>query len=371
MILKASVGANLRERRRYLLYLGLLAAALVHVAAQFALWLPLHMAPADFQCDYQVYFEALRQLHAGQALYAPWPGYGPHLKPMPYNYPPPFIAFLYPLGNLSETDFSRLWHILMVVAFWLYAWCLARLACRKVGWDAVLISGLLLALCPGMVHAMSLGNVQPVLTALWGVAFAFNARAVALAITAVVKIHPILPLGVVFLDRARHDGWRAALRKIAAPSAAIFIGALILGLIVCGPEAYLRWARNVPPVLSQGTFEGANASLSIGVLRLLRACGIWHYETGPLPTGPRLFLTASTLIGPLTTWWLARRWPDDLRQSCVGAATVLFAPLCWIDYLPIFLVPLCIWRREIRLGHCREWVLLRPRPTSAPETLGH
>ncbi len=334
-----------RQKRNALFYKGLLFLALFHLFVQLSMWLPLHWRPSKIQCDYQVYYIALQQLHAGAALYAPWPDYGPHLKPMPYNYPPPFIALLYPLGWLSELSFARFWYSLIVISFWIYAWCLARLVCPRATWDKILISGLFLTLCPGMIHVMSLGNVQPMLTALWGVAFAFPMRTLALATAASVKIHPIWPLTVSFFDGVKQVGWPRALKEIAFPALLFFAAAFLLGALVCGPQSYVRWLQNVPPVLSQGTFETANLSLPMGVLRLLRAVGYWHYEAGPLPVGPRLFLTSSTLCGPLFSWWLARRWSRDLRQAFVGSAVVLFAPLCWIDYAAIFLVPLCLWLR--------------------------
>ena len=333
------------QKRNALFRKGLLFLAIFHLFVQLLWWLPLHWQPTHIQADYQVYYIALQQRHAGVPLYAPWPDYGPHLKPMPYNYPPPFIAFLYPLGWLSELWFARFWYSVIVVSFWIYAWCLARLVCPRATWDKLLISGLFLTLCPGMIHVMSLGNVQPMLTALWGAAFAFPLRGLALALAAVVKIHPIWPLTVCFVDKAKAEGYKKALRKIGLPALTIFAGAFLLGALVCGPNSYALWLQNVPPVLSQGTFESANISLPMGVLRALRGLNLWHYQSGPLPSGPRLFLTCSTLLGPLWSWWLARRWKADLRQAFVGSAVVLFAPLCWIDYSAIFMVPLCLWYR--------------------------
>lgn len=338
-----------RQKRNALFYKGLFFLAVFHLFMQLFWWLPLHMKPSTVHSDYQVYYVALQQLHSGVPLYAPWPNYGPHLKPMPYNYPPPFIALLYPLGWLSELWFARLWYGLISGAFWLYAFCLARLYYQRTTWDKVLIFGLFLGFCPGVIYSMSLGNVQTILTALWGVGFAFPVRTLALAAAASVKIHPVWPLAVSFVDRVRQEGWWGALKNVALPALLFFGAAFLLGAVICGLPAYGRWLQNVPPVLSQGTFDPSNISLSMAVLRGLRALNWWHYEVGPLPGGPRLFLFCSTLFGPLFSWWLARRWSPDLRQAFVGAAIVLFAPLCWLDYSGIFLVPLCIWQREARL----------------------
>jgi hypothetical protein len=366
MQLNLTKNASTKPRGK-LLYTGFLVLSFFHVIVQLVVFLPEHLRFTDITRDHHVYYVALRQLHQGQEFYKSWPDYGPHLIPNAYFYPPPFLAALYPLGWLSEAAFSRLWYGIMLLSFWLYAWCLARLVSRRVSWDKILIAGLCLALCPGMMGGgMSMGNVQVVLTTLWGAAFAFNMRAVGLAVSAVIKIHPALPLGAALLDCARNQGWPVALRTIAVPALAVIIGAFILGLLICGPDAYTQWAREVPPVLSQGTFYHDNYSLSMGVLRLLRYWGIWHYNIGPLPSGPRFFLTTCTLAGPLLTWWVARRWPDDLRQACIGAATVLFAPLCWSCYFPILLVPLCIWCRELRSGNFRKFVILPSLTQTAP-----
>jgi hypothetical protein len=350
-----------QTRRKKLLYHGIFLLALFHLLAQLGLWLPLHWSSTQVPADYQVYYVALQQLHAGTPLYDPWSNYGPHLKPMPYNYPPPFIAFLYPLGWLSESAFARLWYALLVLAFWIYAWCLTRLSGGRETLSTVLIAGLFLAFCPGMMHTMSLGNVQQMLTALWGIAFAFPFRGWALSAAATIKIHPLWPLSVAFIDCARQKGRAAAWREVARPALLFFSIAFLLGLLVCGPQAYARWLQNVPPVLSQGTFEVGNLSLPMACLRLLRALGWWNYQAGPLASGPRLFLTGCTLLGPLCAWWIARRWPADLKQSFVGVAVVLFAPLCWIDYVPLFLVPLMIWRREMAAGRLKNLTLMQKR----------
>ena len=317
--------------------------------------LPPYLQNVSPKSDYYIYYAALQELYAGNDFYSL-----SNQNVKGYYYLPPFLVLIYPLGLLDELSYVRAWYFLMFISHWVYAWCLMRISCQRMCWSNMLIAGFLLAIFPGQLDGFLLGNFQLVLNALWGIAFAFNVRPSALMLIAIVKFHAILPLCVTFFDEFTRNGSKSALRKVGFPAGLTLSVALFLGLIVCGAESYLQWLRYVPQSISQqATLFHYNASLSIEVLRLLRALGWWHYDAGPLTGGPRLFVSVVGLCGPLVVWWWARRLSSDLRQACVGTAVVLLAPLCWTFYLPIFLVPLALWWRETRL---REWMtnLLHP-----------
>lgn len=299
--------------------------------------------PRSLPIDYRDYYQALQNLQSGAPLYAGGGLAGGYL------YPPPFLVFIYPLGQFDEATFMRVLLCLLFVAFFVYAWCLARIACTRPRWHHVMLACFVLTLWPGQIQAMSNGNFQPVLTALWGLAYACRAsqvRAIALSLSAIVKIHTVLPLAVAFFDEGQSAGWRSALRKIGVPSFLTFLFLIMAGGWLCGWGSYAEWMNTVPARISGGTFYFWNVSPSVGVLRLLRALGWWHYPGGALTAGPRLFLLLCSVGGPLLVWWLMRRRSPELRQTCVGSAVVLLAPLCWTYYLPILLVPLAFCLRE-------------------------
>ncbi|MDQ3814222.1 MAG: DUF2029 domain-containing protein [Armatimonadota bacterium] len=322
------------------LFLILTVLGVFHLAAQLGGWLPLHWQRTDRERDLTVYYDALRRLRTGQPLYQPWPDYVPAYTPSRYFYPPPFAAVFAPLGGLSFLWFARLWYLLLLASFWIYAWCLARLASpagTRVTIPAVLIAGLILDLWPRIYWAMSFGNAEPMLWALFGLSLATPNRGAALAGATLIKLHALWPL----LLAIRHEG-----RRVPLPALLVIGFGLLLGWLVCGMQSYLSWWPAISPVLRQGTFNPDNISLSFAVLRLARLLG-WDYNPAdPLPRAAQLYLSLMAVAGPLFLIWLVRRQKPLMQYACVGAGVLLFAPLCWTMYLALLLAPLALWLRE-------------------------
>jgi hypothetical protein len=303
-----------------------------------SLWLPQNWNRTDDLRDTPIYYDALRRVLEGLPLYQPWPGYGPDQFLDRYFYPPPFAAFFAPLGQLSPQVFSNLWYLLLLAAFWIYAWCLARLACRRVSAFKVLAAGLLLWLFPFGRLALTYGNAEPFVWALFGLALTSNAkgRGIALSIAALIKIHPLLTLLVA---------WRREGKAVALPAAITLAAGFLLSVLVFGIGAYRGWWAAVPPVVGQGSFNHANFSLSFAGLRLARELG-WQYHGGPLPAAARLYLTVMGFAGPGVAVYLSRKWRPKLQYAFVANAAILFAPLCWHMYLPLLLTPAAIYFKE-------------------------
>jgi hypothetical protein len=333
---------------------ALLSLAVIHAVCQVVAFVPAHWNRRDPVSDRTVYYLAARAVHRGEPLYRPIPDYGPHKRPDVYLYPPPFSAFLSPVALLPFQWYSRLWYMLLVVAYWVYAVCLARLATGRIALPEVLVAGLALAVWPGAYWAMSLGQVDPLLWALFGVALAAPAaRGVALAAAALVKLYAAWPLAA----SALRDG-----RCVFVPAAALVAASLALGWVACGGHAYVEWARIVLPIVGQGTFNPDNVSLSMLSLRLACLLG-WDYRPGPLPQPIRLYLTFWAVAGPAAVWWITRRRSPAFQYAAVGLAGALFSPLCWSSYLPLALGLVAVWLGDPSL---RRSFTPRAAPASPP-----
>jgi hypothetical protein len=287
-------------------------------------------------------YTAAERVRTGEPLYWAWPEYGPHVHttvgppypPERHPYPPFLASALAPATSLPYVTFAQLWYIPLIVAFWVYAWSLARLALERVDVWSVLIAGQMLTLFPGTYRALSLGQIDPVLWALFGVALVVPAlRGAALAASAAVKLYAGWPL----LYALRREGTRVLL-----PAAAVFLVGFVMSGTMLGYDILYTWARHMLPVVSQGSFNADNVSLSFAGLRLARVLG-WDYVPGPLPVTARVYLTILGIGAPLVVGWLTRRRYAIMQYACVGTAAVLFAPLCWSSYLPLLLVPAAVW----------------------------
>ena len=235
----------------------------------------------------------------------------------------------------SFVKFAQIWTVLLYAVFWIYAACLTRLAVGRATLSGILVSGLVLTCFPGTHIALSFGQLDPFLWALFGLALAVPAiRGAGLMAIALVKPWAIWPLIWTFREGKRV--WIGALL--------VAVGGAGVGMFVLGPtkfytECYI-WIQDVLPSLGQGTWTAGSKgswSLSFAVLRAIKALQLWSYEGGVLPFWARAWLTFSASAAPLLVGWLLRRRPMALQLSAMGCAAVLFAPTCWTSYLPLML----------------------------------
>ncbi len=315
---------------------AILLVAILHLAFQLSIWLPLNWNRTDRDRDLIVYYDAAMRLKNGEALYQLWPGYTPALLPTRFFYPPPFLLLARPLVELPFLWFCRVWYTLLLLGFWTYAATLGKLASGKWSWRPTLIAGLAIGLYPPTYVALGFGNFEPVMWACYGLAFSTRFRAVPLAFAAMMKLHPIWALFLVI----QNEGKRAFLS--ASTILAIGFG---LGIWLCGVQNALQWWPATSTVVSQGTFFDGNVSISFAVLRILRLLG-WNYAGGPLPVWARAYLSLTALLAPLLTVVLSRKKPLELRLALTASATILFSPLCWTMYIPLLFAPAAIWYRQ-------------------------
>lgn len=330
--------------RSRLLGKALFLLAIFHLVVQIAVVAPRELVRTDHDRDMPVYYQAAQAINENRPIYHLQPDYGPgHFPQSLYIYPPPFAAVIAPLGKLSFLQFNQIWFCLILLSFWLFAYCLAILA-GNGSWRGVLIWGLIAGLFPGTYTAIGLGQVDPMLWALFAAGLAGLARSSVWALASLIKIFYAWPLLADTAGVIHQGDVKVLLRKFAP--AVIILGALILyGGCVCGWQSYVIWIRDVLPTLSQGNFKHDNVSLSFAVLRAARALG-WNYAGGPLTWLPHLWLSAASIGAPLLAWWFLRRYDTQIKYASMMSASVLFAPVCWTCYLPLLLPLVALMFRD-------------------------
>jgi hypothetical protein len=302
----------------------------------------------------QTWFQAER-IRAGQPLYRPLPGYGPHVMAARTDGGEPYpiasgatphlplaaaVVALTPLESLEE--FKAAWIVALLLATWGFVSILVILAhsqwtfVRFLWWNSITF------VTPAYL-AFRLGNPDPLLWLLFVGALAVPARfgSAGLILAAAIKPFAVWPLAFS-LVRGR-ETWKAAV-----VSAAVVVA---LCLAAMGPADLVRSARDwlayVPGVMGQGTFNQYNVSLSFGVLRVAYELGWWDYQPGPIVEAwPRIWLAFAQVTAPLLAGVLTYRWDRRLHLSTVMLAALLFSPLCWNYYLTLALVPLALWIRQ-------------------------
>jgi hypothetical protein len=336
--------SNLRRSR--LLGTALFGLAIFHLAMQLIVVMPRNLAVTNPEENIAVYYKAAVNAHNRRPIYRKQPNYGPdHEIEAVYLYAPPFAAIISPFAALSFVRFVQLWYCVMFAASWVFAWCLARLYFDdRIDIRKVLIWGLILDLFPGGYAAFSIGQIEPLLWALFGLGVVAIARPTLWALCTFVKPFYMWPLFAEIADAARENGIKVLLRSFF-PAIIIAAALILCGGIICGWNSYVVWVRDVLPTLSQGNFNSSNVSFSMAALRAARFIG-WQYSGGPLPTLPHLWLTAASIGAPLLTWFLLRRYSIQLKSAALVIVAILFAPVCWTYYLPLALPLIALVFRE-------------------------
>jgi len=314
----------------------LLLLAIFHFFLLMCYSLPKRFLRTDRNRDVLAYYLVSERIQRGEPVYWPLPEVGPHNPSIPfYLYPPVLCSILAIMPPTSFVKFAQVWTVLLYAVFWIYAACLARLAVGRITMSGILVAGLVLTCFPGTHIALSYGQLDPFLWALFGLALTVPAlRGAGLMAIALVKPWAIWPL--IWTLREGKKVWIGALL--------VAIGGAGLGMYVLGPtkfyaECYI-WIRDVLPSLGQGTWKAGpkgSWSLSFAVLRAIKALQLWAYQGGVLPFWARAWLTFSASAAPLLVGWLLHRRPMALQVSAMGCAAVLFAPTCWTSYLPLIL----------------------------------
>jgi hypothetical protein len=319
--------------RRILLFL-----AVFHFLVLLGYSLPKRLFRTDKKRDLICYYLVIERIHQNDPVYLHLPELGPHKVTFPmYVYPPVLSSLLGLMPILTFETFARIWTLFLYAAFWVYAVCLAQLAIGRVTVAGTLIAGLALTIFPGTHTALSLGQIDPILWALFGMALAIPPlRGAGLMAVSLVKPWAVWPL-----VWALREGWR-----VLAYALIVAAGSLVLGMLIRGPATFyaecLTWIRDVLPALGQGTWSAGNWSISFAALGAIRALGLWDYSGGILPLWARSWLLFCGIVVPILAGWFLRKQPMVFQLSVIGCAAVVLAPICWTSYLPVLLTPLAV-----------------------------
>lgn len=292
----------------------------------------------------QVWHQAQR-IRRGGPLYESIEDFGPHYMSTvryPQETHSPHLPLLSSVVAMFPPvpleTFLRAWYVTILLASWGFAAALGSLSAGSVrlraaaAWNAVLLAW------PGASGVLVMGNPEPILWLLFGLAVALPAfRGAFLVLMAGVKPYALFPLAAA----ARREG-----RSVVRPAAWAAVGTLVICAAALGPADLVAsgraWWATVPVQIGQGSWNSSNLSLSFVAVRIARARG-WVEEVGPLPAAARFWLLLAAIAVPALVAWWTRRLRHGVQYGLTMLAAVLASPLCWPSYLTYSLVPLAVF----------------------------
>ena len=295
-------------------YLGLAVLGL-----QLALWYPIHARREIVHgLDFPIYYDAVQRVLHGRPLYDGW-----------FLYPPTFVAMTCWATFLRLETFQALWYLILLGAYWMYAWALARLAFEKPTWRHVCGAGLVLVLTPGCARPMSTGNADVIVWALTGWGILLCNRYALLAST-VMKLYTGPALAVMIWRR--RDFWTPLL----------LLPILALSVAIVGLRPFQDWIASggapIPPLLLH---DPDNIGLPMLIVRLLGLVYTSDAAERVILTVVPVVALAVTIVG---TW----RWSLRLQLVAIVLVSVWTSPVCWTFRIPLLLLGVAVWHHRRR-----------------------
>jgi hypothetical protein len=313
--------------------------------------------------DTIAYHHAAASARADGAIYERKPPPGPHELTdwRLYLYPPPLAALLSFLPETTYRTFDRGWLVLNLLAFWILAAALGRLAAGAWSVSSTARWGAAAFFFPGTLLAIHYGNMEVILLALVAVGLALPATAgLTVGLAAAFKVTPVWPLLTLAARRPRRalPGLAAAVALCGGACLWVFGARGTVDLVV-------QWITDIMPTVVQGQFWGesfsnlqagqlrfvdflGNLSVSFAPVQIAALSGWWDYDGGPLPGSVRGYLTAVAIGVPLVAAWLTRRRSPNVQAAVVLAAALFAAPIVRPYALPVLLLVLATVRQERR-----------------------
>jgi len=322
--------------KSWLLSRTVLCASFLQIVLQVTWWLPHQWNRIDADRDVFVYYNAANDALHGNPLYNFAQIQDAFNRTPSYLYLPQFAAITSPLGYLRYIDFSRMFYIAELAAFWVFSYTLACLARDRPTFRDVATWGLILGITPKVYFVMGIANVDPMLWAFLGMALISTGRGAWLCVLAQIKVFYAVPLLLSILREGK---------QIAVPAAIAAIVGFSIGVSVCGVHSYVDW-QYAAKSATQGRFLTANVSISFAVLRIARDLG-WHRADGPLPMLAKIYLDLAGIVGTSATAYLARKLENRSYYVVCTLGALLFGPFCWDFYLVIAIILLALWVRGV------------------------
>jgi len=277
---------------------------------------------ADGLPDFRIYRVAGRAVLHGQSPYAPLARIH-SVASAGFVYPAPAAWAMAPFGLLGFRSAAVLFVLLTTAA--------ALLALRLLGVRDLRCYGAALLLMP-VSTAVTTGTVSTLLLLAAALVWRFRDRTVApaAALAGALLLKPLLWPLAVWLAATRR--WRAAALAAGSAAAGTLLGYELLHLDPLTSYARLVRAATVA--------EGAD---SYSVYALLARAG------APAP----LVLAEAAAVPLLAVIWVAARRDERRGFTAAIAATLVLAPILWVNAFVLLLVPIAFARPRL----ARAWAL--------------
>jgi hypothetical protein len=286
--------------------------------------------------DFLAYHQAVERLLSGAPLYDM--SYTDTLRFGLFYYPPTFAPLILAFGALEGAVATWTWIVLSLAVFLVGVAVLPT--GRDVRWWIILLAGWSFP----FVHAVKLGQVGPVLFALFAIGWRWLDRPAVLGATgalgAAIKIQP----GLVLLWALLSGRWRAVV------AGAVVLGAL--ALVATALAGVGSWTDFVTLVRTVSAPITAVNNLTPGAVA---------YQAG-VPESSAAMLQVVATIAALGAMLAAIRWcTPEASYLAVVIVSQLVSPILWDHYAMLLLLPVAYL-----LAAGRWWALVIPLATAWP-----
>ena len=272
-----------------------------------------------------------------------------------FFYAPTFLVLMRPTASLDIVTLAKIWFAVILVAFWMFAWALARLAFPyRYRLDHVLAMGVAVQCIPQLHWTMSLGNVDLIVWAL--VAWAFNAprtwAAIALLLFASwIKVYPIFGIPILFLLRFLRDESDDAFLMMLVLGTGSIATIAVIDLSGYGNE----WLQVGLPSITAGCFFQGNLSLP--------TLAIWPFidtSAATIPHWAQRFLSIAPLVGiGLVAVAVTRKLRARAHAAAVITVALWLSPVCWSYQIGIAAINIALWWQGRHVPSFEHWKAAR------------
>ncbi|MGE4493139.1 MAG: glycosyltransferase family 87 protein, partial [Syntrophotalea sp.] len=212
-----------------------IGVSIVFTVFQLSVFLPKTLCRTDKSRDLYAYYLVKERIEQRDPIYLDLSNKGPHdLSLALYLYPPVFAGALSLFPKMSFLMFARFWTLLLYGAYWIYAATLGRLAFGRFSLSATVPAGLILFFFPGTFRALSLGQIDPLLWALFGLALSMPTfRGWFTMLVAIIK-----PRGIWPLFWSVGEGLR-----VWVGATMVLLGSALVGILAFGGDAFVENCR--------------------------------------------------------------------------------------------------------------------------------
>ena len=255
-----------------------------------------------------------------------------------YFYPPFVAGTLAPFSDVHVYVWRNILLGINILLLFVFASQIIRTAGESFSWRGFLWALALVLLCYPMARASKLGQIVPLLAALFweGLLRLKRSRIAASALLGSVIAIKIFPAGWLMLPFLRKQ-W-----KVLLGSLSVCAGIYLLSIATMGLDIHLRWWQAVQEFGNVVYVFFGNQSPSGWFTRAVLGHGLLETHFAPTLTIKivRLFFTAFFMGGTALLLWYSRKLslPFALENGLVISGVLLALPVTWEHYF-LFAMP--------------------------------